>query len=207
MEVIIKKIAIGKWNVNCYLIANDDEAWLIDPGDDFENIIRSLNLDIFKLKGIIITHGHFDHFGAVADLKRKYQIPLYIHSKDKRLMNQGNLYRKMAGDSTVIATPIIDNYLDEIASLELKDKRIIVHYTPGHTAGSVSLEIDGNLFPGDLIFENDLGRTDLPGGNRELLLSSTNYIFKNFIGLLIHPGHGETFILENSLIQKLKLKF
>lgn len=205
MEISIKVITVGNWKVNCYIITFGDEGWLIDPGDDYESIISHLCLDTLKLKGIINTHGHFDHIGAVADIKEKYKIPFLIHSKDKRLISQGNLYRKMAGDLTVKKTPVIDKYLDNLTCLELQNKRILIHYTPGHTAGSVCFEIDGNLFSGDLLFEKNVGRTDLPGGNNELLLTSVNYIFKNFIGFRIYPGHGESFILEEDFIKKNKL--
>ncbi len=204
MEVFIKTVTIGNWKVNCYLVACDGEAWIIDPGDDFETIISNLNLDIFKLKGIINTHGHFDHIGAVADLQEKYKIPFLIHSKDKRLISQGNLYRSLAGDLTVKKTPVIDEYLDNLSSLTLQDKMLFIHYTPGHTAGGVCLEIDKNLFTGDLFFNNNVGRTDLSGGNKELLFTSVNFIFEKYKGFRIYPGHGESFILEENLIEKLK---
>jgi hydroxyacylglutathione hydrolase len=205
MELKIKVITVGNWKVNCYLVALGNEGWLIDSGDESEKIISYLNLNTVKLKGIISTHGHFDHIGAVADISDTYKIPFLIHSKDKRLINQGNLYRRMAGDLTVKRTPVIDSYLDNLPFIELQDKIIKIHYTPGHTKGSVCFEIDGNLFTGDLFFGKNVGRTDLPGGNKELLITSINYIFKNFIGFRIHPGHGESFILEENLIKSFKL--
>lgn len=207
MGIVIKKITVGNWKVNCYLVAIGGEAWLIDPGDDAENISRNLNLDNYNLKGIINTHGHFDHIGAVAYIKEKYNIPFFIHSKDKRLISQSNLYRRMAGDLTVIKTPLIDGYLDNLTPLELHGEKILIHYIPGHTAGSVGFEIGGNLFTGDVIFKNNIGRINLPGGNNELLLTSINYIFENFIGFHIYPGHGKSFILEKDLIQKLKVQW
>jgi hydroxyacylglutathione hydrolase len=205
MELTIKAITVGYWKVNCYLVVAGEEGWLIDPGDDFEIISNYFNLDNYKLKGIINTHGHFDHIGAVTDIKEKYKVPFLAHSKDKRLIGQGNIYRKMAGDSTIKKTPVIDIYLDNLTYLELLDQRIIIHYTPGHTTGSVCFEIDRNLFTGDLFFNNNIGRTDLPGGNKDLLLTSVNYIFNNFIGVHIYPGHGESFILDGNVINRLKL--
>lgn len=205
MEIKINVITVGNWKVNCYLVSCANEAWIIDSGDDFETIVRYLFLDNFNLKGIINTHGHFDHIGAVAEIQQKYKIPFLIHSKDKRLVSQGNLYRRMAGDITVKQTPVIDTYLDNITYLKLQDKRILIHHTPGHTSGCVCFEIDENLITGDLFFENSVGRTDLAGGNKDLLLTSLNYIFEKFKGFRIHPGHGESFILDLNLINKLKL--
>lgn len=206
MELIIKKIVVGKWKVNCYLIASGNAAWVIDPGDEVENIVHGLQLDSFQLKGIINTHGHFDHIGAVAAIKEKYKIPFLIHSKDKRVVTQGNLYSRMVGDNAVVLTPLIDYYLDDLTPLEIGSKKILIHYVPGHSTGSVCFEIEGNLFSGDIFLGNNIGRTDLPGGNKDSLVASVNYIFDKFIGFKIHPGHGESFILDKPLVEKLKLK-
>jgi glyoxylase-like metal-dependent hydrolase (beta-lactamase superfamily II) len=204
MKATIKAITVGNWKINCYLITLGDEGWLIDPGDEYERIISVLKLNNFKLKGIVNTHGHFDHIGAVADIKEKYRIPFLIHSKDKQLISQGNLFRKLAGDSTIKKTPAIDEYLENFTHLDLQSKRILVHHTPGHTMGSVCFEIDENLFTGDLFFRENIGRTDLPGGNKELLLTSINYIHEKFIGFHIYPGHGESFVLDESLLKQNK---
>ena len=205
MKLRIEVITVGNWKVNCYLIAVDDECWLVDPGDEFERIVSYFNLDNFKLNGIINTHGHFDHIGAVSEIKEKYGVPFFIHSKDERLLNQSNLYRKMAGDSSVRKTPSIDKYLDDLPFLELNEERILIHNFPGHTNGGVCFEIAGNLFTGDLLFEKKAGRTDLPGGNKNSLSTSLDHIISNFLGYRIHPGHGESFLLDENLIKKLKL--
>lgn len=204
MELSINVIVVGTWKVNCYLIALGKESWLIDPGDEFERIVSDFNLYNLKIQGIINTHGHFDHVGAIQEIKEKFKIPFFIHSKDERLVNQSNLYRKMAGDSSVTKTPVIDKYLDDIPFLGLAKEKILIHYTPGHTNGGVCFEIGRNLFVGDLFFKKIAGRTDLPGGNKNLLLSSLNYIFNQFVGFRIHPGHGEPFFLDENLIKKLK---
>ncbi len=204
MEVTIKSITVGLWKTNCYLIAFGNEGLLVDPGEDFETIINSFNLDNIKLKGIINTHGHFDHIGAVAELKERYKIPFFIHSKDKRLIGQSNIYRGMAGDPTVKETPIIDDFLDNFEYIELKDKKVKIHYTPGHTAGCVCFEIDGNLFTGDTIYNDNIGRYDLPSGNKDMLINSINYILKNFKGYKIYSGHGESFILDEKHIENIK---
>lgn len=70
MDLTIKVITVGNWKVNCYLIAIDDTGWLIDPGDEFGRIVSYFNLDNFELKGIVNTHGHFDHIGAVSKIKK-----------------------------------------------------------------------------------------------------------------------------------------
>lgn len=204
MVVLVKKITVGNWKENCYLVSCEDEAWIIDPGDDIERIISNLNLNNYKLKGIINTHGHFDHIGAVTDIKEKYNIPFFIHSKDKRLVTQANLYRRMVGDTTIYKTPFIDEYLDNLKSFKLKTHKILIHHTPGHTNGGVCFEIDGNLFVGDMLIKNSPSLSNLPGENKELMLLSLKYIFKNFKGFLINPGHGKSFILDDDSINKFK---
>lgn len=204
MEVTVKAITVGKWSVNCYLIVYGNEAWIIDPGDDAETIIENLQPSDFKLKGIINTHGHFDHIGAVAEIKEHFQIPFYIHSNDKRLVSQGNLYRKIAGDESIKQTPVINKYLDEMNHFEMHDKKIFIHHTPGHTAGSVCFEVDHKLFSGDLFFKNSIGRTDLQGGNKDQMLTSLRYIFEKFKGFQIYPGHGKPFILSDEIVINLK---
>ena len=204
MELIISKIVLGSWKENCYLIACEDEAWVIDPGDDGEAIIRDLNLNEYKLKGIINTHGHFDHIGAVAQIKNKYDIPFFIHSKDKRLLTQGNLYRRMVGNTVLCETPVIDEYLDDIEYFTLKSHKIFVHHLPGHTNGSVCFEVCGNLFVGDMLLKNDRFSFNLPGANKELMSLSLTYIFDNFRGFNIYPGHGEFFGLDDDSINRFK---
>ena len=204
MDIIVKKVTVGKWKVNCYLISCENEAWVIDPGDDAQTIVRGLNLDSYELKGIVNTHSHFDHIGAVSEIKERYNIPFFLHSKDKRLATQGNLYRRIVGDTLICKTPIIDEYLDNLSFLDLKGNKIFIHHTPGHTNGGVCLEVNMNLFAGDMLLKNKGNISNLPGVNSKLMKESLNLIFEKFHGFLINPGHGNSFILDDNLIHKFK---
>lgn len=204
MEVEILYKAVGKWQENSYLIKIANEAWLIDPGDEFEQLEAFFNVDHLSLKGIINTHGHFDHVGAANQFKEKYLIPFFIHSKDKQILRQANLYKKLAGSDLFFVIPVIDEYLENVRHVLIGDKKIKVHYTPGHTNGSVSFEIDKNIITGDLLFKNKIGRVDLPGGNLKLLKQSILYILENFKGYVIYPGHGKPFLLDEKVISTLK---
>lgn len=205
MNIIINKVTVGQWKVNCYLISCEDEAWIIDPGDDVKTIINNFDLNNFDLKGIVNTHSHFDHIGAVAEIKERYNVPFFLHSKDKRLATQGNLYRRMLGDTTICKTPIIDEFLDDLPFLELKKHKIIIHHTPGHTNGGVCFEINNNLFSGDMLLKSSGAISNLPGSNNELMEVSLDFIFEKFKGFTIYPGHGKSFILDNDSINKFKL--
>ena len=203
MEVKIKCRTVGIWNENSYFLNYQGEAWLIDPGDEFKKLDSFFNPEHYHLKGIINTHGHFDHIGAVNEFKQKYSLPFFIHSKDKQLVRQGNLYKKLAGSNEPLQTPEIDNVLDNM-QISIADKPVKIHYTPGHTHGSVCFQIDNYLFSGDILFKDALGRTDLPGGNKNLLRNSIDFILANFSGYTIFPGHGESFFLNEKAIAGFK---
>lgn len=204
MAIKISSITVGKWKENAYLLEHNNEAWLVDPGDSFELLDSEFELNGKNIRGIINTHGHFDHVGAVQQFKDKYNLSFFLHSGDKKILQQANLYRRLAGENAVFATPKPDEFLDDIPHFELGEKKITVHHTPGHSNGSVCFEIDDCLISGDIIFKESLGRTDLPGGNQQLLTQSVQSLLNRFENFTIYPGHGEPFVLQAPVIEKLK---
>lgn len=199
MEAEIKRITVGKWDENCYLLYNDNEGWVIDPGDEFDRISKTIDSLNIKPLGVILTHAHFDHVGAVEEIKSHYSVPLYLHKEDRRILSQASLLRKMAGDDKISPTPKIDFFLEEMESFQLGDKEIQIIHTPGHTKGGICLKIDNHILSGDLIFENDIGRIDLPGGNKEDIIASIQSLYHNFKDHVFYPGHGDEFKLEEIL--------
>ena len=204
MALSIKYITVGSWNENTYILEYNGDSIIFDPGDGFKKIDEFFLQYKTKHIAIMNTHGHFDHIGAVQDFKEKYNIPFYIHSKEKRNVYQANLLRKFAGDSQVLKTPGIDIFFDDITSFHLLDKEIKIHHTPGHSAGSVCFEIDNMLISGDIFFKDSIGRTDLPGGNKALLIESVKFILTNFMNYHIYPGHGSPFILDEEVVNRIK---
>ena len=204
MDLSIWYITVGTWNENAYIIEYKGHSILIDPGDNFKKLENFFLQNKTKHIAILNTHGHFDHIGAVQDFKEKYNIPFYIHSKEKRNVYQANLLRKFAGDSQVFKTPGIDIFFDDITSFHLLDKEIKIHHTPGHSAGSVCFEIDNMLISGDIFFKDQIGRTDMPGGNKALLIESVKFILTNFMNYHIYPGHGSPFILDEEVVKRIK---
>ncbi len=204
MEIEIFYTTVSKWKENSYLLKFKNQAWLIDPGDEFKKLDRNFNAADLELNGIINTHGHFDHVGAVDNFKRKYGVPFFIHAKDKQILRQANLYKKLAGSSDFFDIPIIDSFIEANSVFRIGNKTILTHYTPGHTNGSVIFEIEKSLFTGDLLFKDTIGRVDLPGGNFDLLKQSVHFVLDNFIGFMIYPGHGLPFLLNNDVVNNLK---
>lgn len=197
MNFCIKRITVGQWLENTYLIYNEEEGWIVDPGDDFELLNDVVNQERITLKGILNTHGHFDHLGAVSNFKENYNVPFYIHSRDKRLVGQANLYRKLAKGQGFFKTPAIDHFLDQAKEIPFGGESIKIIHTPGHSEGSVTFVIDNQLISGDLLFENRVGRTNLPGGNLESLKKSATTLLQNFKGYRVYPGHGNSFLITD----------
>lgn len=200
MDLNIRYVCVGKWKENSYIIEYNGQSILIDPGDNFDELDREFEKNDTQHVAIINTHGHFDHVGAVAAFKEKYGLPFYLHSKDRRILTQANIIRRFADDNGYVKIPTIDHYLDTLPSFDLHDKKIIFHHTPGHSHGSVCMEIDNNLFSGDILFSDCIGRTDLPGGDEELLKKTLKFVIERFKGYSIFPGHSKPFVLDNEVI-------
>jgi hydroxyacylglutathione hydrolase len=200
----IKSKTVGQWQENAYCLLIDHQSVLIDPGDEYDVLRNEFEVPNFIFHSILLTHGHFDHIGAVHNFQTEFNIPTYLHSKDKRIANQANLFRKFAGDNTIVKSPIIDFFLDEVSEFKLGNFTFEFHHTPGHSLGSVCVAVHNNLFCGDVILQNGIGRTDLPGGNYNTIVQSVNYIIDRFENFDIYPGHGNPFVLNHSVIDKLK---
>lgn len=158
----IKILKVGLLETNCYILTKGNKHLIIDPGDNFNKIIENLENN---LVGILLTHRHFDHVGALKKLIDYYKVKVYDISSLKEGANQ------------------ISNFIFKVI------------YTPGHTADSISFLFDKNLFSGDFIFKNTIGRTDLGGNKNDMIKSITN-ILKYPEDITIYPGHGDKTTLK-----------
>lgn len=207
----IKSIVNGKWEENCYIVSNDDSAVIIDPGGNAEQVEEYVRENNLKVHAVINTHAHFDHIGAVAELASVYQSPFYLHSGDLRLLRSANLYMTLFMGEKPIKIPPVDFLFDKVSLPLVFDKLTIeVIHTPGHTDGSVCFLIADNLFTGDTIMKGTIGRLDLPGGNKQKMITSLQMMSHLPGELVIYPGHGgtstlaEEFISNESVINLLK---
>jgi len=186
----IKCIVAGELAVNCYLLTSREEAIVIDPGDEPEKILSEINKIGATLKKIILTHGHFDHFGAAAELKRKTGAGIFIHEKDEEMLTDD------IKNLSLPAWPVpkhceCDGFLENNGEILLGDEKIKIYHTPGHSKGSVSLFCGNNLFCGDLLFKNSIGRFDHGSLRTELL--SLKFLMQTFDdSVIVYPGHGES---------------
>ena len=195
-------ITNGTWQQNCYLIKNDNsnECIIIDPGSEIDEIISEIKKIDSRPIAILNTHGHYDHIGAVSELKEEYKIKFYVHSKDKQLIKHANLYRIIFDNTKMIKIPKIDSFLESDHGITSDNKwKHSIIFTPGHTEGSCCLIFDNIIFTGDTLLSNGPGRTDLPGGNKRKLKNSLELLKKIGTDKLVFPGHGKPFNLKQTL--------
>ena len=188
----------GKWRQNCYLIANaQHQALIVDPGSDHEAISELVSELGLHPVAVLNTHAHYDHIGAVSGLLQKYTIPFFLHGLDEKLLKQANLYKILfESKNSISIPPFCEDFAKGPVELSVQGFFIKVIHTPGHTAGSVCLLIENNLFSGDMLLPGGPGRTDLPGGDKVKLKESLEKLRELPGYHLVYPGHGKPFTLE-----------
>ena len=184
----IQCVKVGLLGTNCYLVSNQTGTIVIDPGASFSKINNLLHNK--NVIAILLTHGHFDHIGAVEELSKKYNCPIYCHIKDKILMENSKANGSIMGSRVLIEIKSGVTYFDDKVSIDGFDIETI--YTPGHTKGSVSYLFDKQfMFTGDFLFKGVVGRTDLYNASESLMMDSCKYITKYNDNIVVYPGHGD----------------
>lgn len=183
---------VGPLMVNAYIVEDppSKKAVVVDPGDDGEAILSEIGARGLAVEKILLTHGHFDHVGAVRLLRAKTGAPVHLHADDAGRMATARRQGLMFGLS-VEDPPPADVLVGEGDRIAFAGGEFLVAHTPGHTPGCVSYLRGGMAFVGDLVFAGSIGRTDLPGGSHERLLRSVREkIFVLPDDTVIFPGHG-----------------
>jgi glyoxylase-like metal-dependent hydrolase (beta-lactamase superfamily II) len=190
-------VVTGIFQENSYILSENNSAVLIDPGSDPEKIQRILKRLNLTPMMILNTHAHLDHIGAVAYLQKIYHIPFYLHPQEKFILDRLQHSALFFGISPP-EQPSVDNTVQEGVEISWEEYKIKVYDTPGHTPGGVCYKINGNLFTGDTLFCESIGRTDLPGGDWEELMNSLRKILQIFPdNTRVYPGHGENTTMEH----------
>ncbi len=162
---------------------------IIDPGDEPERIIRQVERNGAEPEAIWLTHAHLDHVGAISGLRRRWDIPVYLHPLDEPL------YAMAARQAALYGLPFEqpdppDRTLGEGDLLHLGDLRLEVMHTPGHAPGHVVIHGHGVAFVGDCLFAGSIGRTDLPMSNPKHLAASLERIAALPAETVVYSGHG-----------------
>ncbi|NOY59198.1 MAG: MBL fold metallo-hydrolase [Calditrichaeota bacterium] len=178
--------------VNSYLVVceNTKAAVVIDPGEDEDKILRKIRERGAKIKYILLTHGHVDHLGAVAEIQQETGAEICIHKNEVPFVENAGVQASFF--DLRIPTPFkIDHYVKDGDELQVGELIFRVLETPGHSPGGVCYLCGDCLFSGDTLFQQSIGRTDLPGGAQQQLLDS---IAKKLLILperiKVYPGHG-----------------
>ncbi len=185
----IKSIVVGALEENCYILTHNGEAVVIDPGAQPDTIISKIQESGATIKMILLTHGHFDHIGAVSALARYSGAPVYIHTLDAPMLrdNKKNLSLMTMEEIEPYSG---ENLLSGGEVLTFGETQIKVHHTPGHSDGCVCYECGDNLFGGDLLFRGSIGKFDR--SNLSTQMRSLRYLMDNFSNCVkVFPGHGE----------------
>ena len=183
----VKTLSVGELGTNCYILTDSKgNAVVIDPADEFERIVCELGE--CAVSTILLTHGHFDHTGAVHELKKRYGAEVVVSAEDEEMLsdNTKNAAFLVGASPAPITADRLVNDTDVIEAGELTFEVIS---TPGHTKGSVTYKIEDKLFTGDTLFRGTVGRCDLYGGNPVRLIRSLQKLAKLEKDFEIFPGH------------------
>ena len=192
--MMLEPFTVGPLQENCYLLADShtQEAALIDPGDEAARLLEALDAQGLTLRAVWLTHAHFDHVGAVADILERYPVPLYLHPADAPLLAHASASAARWGiplkQPPADFLPLEDGQILALGSLQAH-----CLFTPGHAPGHIAFYLpeEDVVIAGDALFKGSIGRTDLPGGNHARLLES---IRTKLLTLppetKVYPGHG-----------------
>jgi len=187
--VRVRRLTVGDLDTNCWLVDDGQggPTLVVDPGGESQVILEALGSE--PVGGIILTHGHFDHIGAVRSLKSKFDVPLMIHAADA-----GSITTATGSGGALfgfdVSSPQADRLLVDGETVESGGVVLTVMHTPGHTPGSICLVGDGHLLSGDTLFAGSIGRTDFAGGDMTTMRRSIGRLASLGDEIRVHPGHG-----------------
>jgi glyoxylase-like metal-dependent hydrolase (beta-lactamase superfamily II) len=191
----IRKLTLGPIQTNCYILACESTmaAAVIDPAWDGRSILAAADDGGWQITHILLTHAHFDHVAGLDDLKNLCGAPIYAHQDAANALGEAAMSAAFFG-LRIPSPPPADELLTDGQVIEVGDLKVQVIYTPGHAPGHVSFHIAQYrvLFDGDVLFEDGIGRTDLPGSDHATLMRT---IRERLLTLpdetRVFPGHGE----------------
>jgi len=194
-------MVVGRLLTNCYILQSENESIIMDPGDEPERILRFVKDLGLTPRLIVATHAHFDHVLGVERIRKSLHPPFAIHKEDLEILESMQSRVQQLMGFSVPPPPKVDRFLTDGESITVGQDTVKVVHTPGHSPGSISLAGNGYVLTGDALFNQSIGRTDLPGGDLDTLVHSiTERLFSLDDDTIVYPGHGpETSIGDEKL--------
>lgn len=189
--VRVQTVPTGPVQANAALVTDaNGEGFLIDPGDNAETLLRLVEQAGARVRGVLLTHAHFDHIGAVQAVRTALSVPVHLHDDDLPLYRAGATSAGRWGiPFTQPEDP--DAAIADGQVFEAGGVRLTARTLPGHAPGHVVFVGDGFVIAGDTLFQGGIGRTDLPGGNHPLLLRELARVLLSLPDdTVVYPGHG-----------------
>jgi len=188
----VEVLIVGPLFSNCYIVWDDDvkQGVIIDPGDDADIILKTVRELGVNIKYILATHGHFDHVGAVAPLKRELKVEFLAHKDDFFFIEDGeNAARRWGID--IEQPPKPDRFIEDGDKIKIGGFDLEVIHTPGHSPGGISFLYNQMVFGGDTLFQGSIGRTDFRKGSFEDLSKSIKTrLYTLPDNTIVYTGHG-----------------
>lgn len=189
--MLIKTLPVGHLDTNCYVVTNENtlECVVIDPGDEGNRILDYIESNNLKCVAIFLTHGHYDHVGAVNFVAEDTGAIIYMNKRDDR---------RYAPVDSFLTYELPENgvYYEDGDVIEVAGLHFDIIATPGHTPGGVTIRCEDALFTGDTLFRGSCGRVDFPGGSLDVEIASLKRICELPGDYEVYPGHMDGSTLE-----------
>ena len=195
---MMKRLVDEVFKQNTYVANIDNKVVIIDPGYNYEKIVRYIRSENLKPDLILLTHYHFDHVACVDLLAKDFDIKAYIHEKDFEHLTGDTLAERMGFARVSVRERNVETFKDSIDFLP----SLKIHNMPGHSEGSCIFEFHDKYFTGDVIFPEAFGRIDMPGSSIEKMANTIKALRKFNKDWYIFPGHGHESLLGQSILYK-----